>query len=167
MKKIIYTVIVFLCFTNFLWAQDTFIAHAVTLAMPNLGMAIPLGKSNVAHADTSNWRNPQNIDQSVLRFDTNELTSEQKNEKLRLLGFFYNPAVVHFDKKEGKVILNTNRSLYRKNKIEFVYRKFVKQYYENINEYIISHKNNEPIDEDFFLEQFEAAQNEFSREIKE
>ena len=117
MKKIIYTVIVFLCFTNFLWAQDTFIAHAVTLDMPNLGMAIPLGKSNVAHADTSNWRNPQNIDQSVLRFDTNELTSEQKNEKLRLLGFFYNPAVVHFDKKEGKVILNTNRSLYRKNKI--------------------------------------------------
>lgn len=85
MKKIIYTVIVFLCFTNFLWAQDTFIAHAVTLDMPNLGMAIPLGKSNVAHADTSNWRNPQNIDQSVLRFDTNELTSEQKNEKLRLL----------------------------------------------------------------------------------
>ena len=63
--------------------------------------------------------------------------------------------------------LNTNRSLYRKNKIEFVYRKFVKQYYENINEYIINHKNNEPIDEDFFLEQFEAAQNEFSREIKE
>ena len=75
--------------------------------------------------------------------------------------------MVHFDKKEGKVILNTNRSLYRKNKIEFVYRKFVKQYYENVNEYIINHKNNEPVDEDFFLEQFEAAQNEFSKEIKE
>ena len=166
MKKKIYTIIIILCFTNLLWGQDTFKAHTITLFMPNLGMALPLGRTNIAHADTSNWRSPKNIDQTVFRFDTSELTPEQNAERLRLLGFFYNPAVAYFDRKKGEVILNTNRSLYRKNKIKLIYRTFVKQYYDNVNAYIKDHKNNDPVDEDYFLEQFEDARHEFCKDIK-
>ena len=166
MKKKIYTVIIFLCYTIFLWGQDIMSVHTITIIFPNHGEAIPLGRCWVGNADTSNWRKPKNIDQSVLRFDTDELTPEQNAERLRLLGFFYNPAVSYFDRKKGEVILNTNRSLYRKNKIKLIYRTFVKQYYDNVNAYIKDHKNNDPVDEDYFFEQFEDARHEFCKDIK-
>lgn len=167
MRKTINIIAALLYFNCSLDAQDTWSVSKITILIPNLGRAIPLGKSIAVKADTTHWRNPRNLDQSVLRFDTEELTKEQKTEKLKLLGFFYNPKIVKFDKRNGAVVLNTKRSLYRRNGIKLTYRRLVKQYYDYVNNYIKEHRNNDPVDEDFFLEQFESAQRDFCKEIKE
>jgi hypothetical protein len=167
MKRNIKFILLFLCFACSMSAQDICSVHKLTICFPDLGRAMPLGMGNAFKADTTHWRNPKSMAQCVLSFDTTQLTLEQKTEKLKLLGFFYNPKVVKFDKRNGMVVLNTKRYLYRKNGIKLIYRKFVKQYYDEVNHYIKEHKNNNPVDEDFFLEQFEFLQRDYCRDIKE
>lgn len=156
-----------------LWLGITGVAQTTHVIMfsvfpHNIGkMKWYLGQTGLCGADTTHWRNPRTIDESVLMFpaDSVPLPPEQEELREKLLGFFYNPAVVSY--ANGVFVLNTHRTIYRKNDIDLIYRKFVKEYYAEMNADICKLRDNGDLDEDELIEQFHSAQKKFSREIVE
>ena len=124
-----------------------------------------LGHTAICGLDTTNWRNPKNIRESVLMFYTDSISPAQKMFKEKLLGFFYNPAVTSYS--NGVFILNTHKHLYKKNGIDLRYRKFVKDYYDEMNADICRLRSEGKLDEEELIEQFKFAQRHFCRDIIE
>jgi hypothetical protein len=126
-----------------------------------------LGCTGSYSADTTHWRNPRTIDESVLMFFTDSipLPLEQGKLKEKLLGFFYNPAIISYSK--GVFVLNTKRSVYKKNKIDLRYRRFVEEYYSEMNRDICKLREEGNLDESELIEQFQFAQKQYCREIVE
>lgn len=106
--------ILMLCFGITMSAQTTVvIMHS--FYPHNVGkMKWYLGRAAVSNLDTTHWRNPKTIRESVLMFssDSLHLPYEQKKLKDKLLGFFYNPTVISYT--NGIFVLNTHKRIYKK-----------------------------------------------------
>ena len=143
--------------------QDVVIVSKLRLAVHNVGLSL-LGNWHYQQVDTTYWRNPKYIDQSVLAQDSKLLSPQQLSLKEHLLGFFYNPQVVSC--KNGVITLNTQKKLYRSNNIPMRYRKLVKQYYDTLNDSIAQRKLRGDFDNDEFARNFKFFQDSYSREIQ-
>ena len=165
MKRYLLAVVFLLSVFGILNAQDVFSVSVHTFAMHDVG-GNPIADYFILDSDTTHWRNPKSLEQSVLCAITEDLNEEQKNEKLRLLGFFCNPKIVKYQ-MGGLVEVNMKRRLYTKNGIDLRYRKFVKDYYDKVNMELQMRRQSAPFDENATAEQFKEAQKRYSRLVKE
>lgn len=165
MKRYLFAVAFLLSIFCIMNAQDMFSVSVHTFVMHDVGGS-PIADYFIHNPDTTHWRNPKSLEQSVLCVTTEDLNEEQKNEKLRLLGFFCNPKIVKYQ-MGGLVEVNTKRSLYTKNGIDLRYRKFVKDYYDKVNKELQMRRQSAPFDENATAEQFKEAQKKYSRLVKE
>ena len=126
-----------------------------------------LGRTAIGNLDTTHWRNPKTIRESVLMFSSDSIHLPYAQEKLKekLLGFFYNPSVTSYT--NGIFVLNMHKRIYKKNGIDLRYRKFVKKYYDEMNTDICKLRNEGQLDEYELAEQFKSAQHDFCRDIIE
>lgn len=165
MKRYLFAVLFMIACIGSMQAQDSYIVKVMRFVMHDIGGS-PIADYFIHNPDTTHWRNPKSFEQSVLSVTTEDLNEEQKNEKLRLLGFFCNPKIVKYQ-MGGLVEVNTKRSLYTKNGIDLRYRKFVKDYYDKVNKELQMRRQSAPFDENATAEQFKEAEKRYSRLVKE
>lgn len=145
-------------------SAQTHIVINHTLIPPKLELRCTLGCRGYPDRDTTYWRMPKDINQSVLMFSYTVLSQEQKDLREYLLGFFYNPMILQYN--NGQFSVNQKKSLYKKNNIPLAYRGFVTKFYKDLNEDLQEKFRDKIFDEQEFKEEFLAVQKQYSREIK-
>ncbi len=166
MKKSSSLFLLLICIAIGSLGQDAMKATKMRLTFARPTVTEPLGMWYQQSSDTTFWRNPVTLEQSVLVMDAKTLSNEQKELKAKLLRFFCSPKIVQY-KKGGTVTLKAKRSLCKRNGIPLIYRKFAKQYYKDLNKYIARHRKSGCFDEDNLAKSFEYVWREYAGEIVE
>ena len=104
MKRYLFFVLFMVACIGSMQAQDSYIVKVMRFVMHDIGGS-PIADYFIHNPDTTHWRNPNSLEQSVLCITTEDLNEEQKTEKLRLLGFFCNPKIVKYE-MDGLVEVN-------------------------------------------------------------
>lgn len=97
-----------------------------------LPKSLMLGSYVLVNPDTSKWKSPTKLNDTVLLLYEDEASPQQKETKGKLLSFFYNSGVVKV--RNGKLKMSERESLFLCHNIDLCYIGIFKEYIYKYNQ---------------------------------
>ena len=116
-----------------IFASDE-VEHSINITryvLEGLPKSLMLGSYVLVNPDTSKWKSPTKLNDTVLLLCEDEASPQQKETKAKLLSFFYNSGMVKV--RNGKLKMSVNKCLFIRHEIHLCYVDIFNEYVDKYN----------------------------------